>query len=143
MIEHERELTSYALEKLNGIPGLTIYGPRDPSLPGDRLGVIAFNLEKTDHQLTAAILCHEYAIGTRTGCFCAHPYLIRLFKVSPERVHQLREELSTGDKSGMPGAIRISFGFYNSREDVDAVDLALTNSGIYEKNVAVEKGRLH
>ena len=123
--QHERDLTSYALDKLNGIPGLTIYGPRDPSLPQDRLGVIAFNLDKADHQLTAAILSHEYAIGTRTGGFCAHPYLMRLFHVSPERVHQLRQEVSCGDRRGMPGAVRISFGFYNTRSEVDAVVDAL------------------
>lgn len=125
IVQHERELTSYALEKLNAIPGLTIYGPHDPALPHDRLGVIAFNLEKVDHQLTAAILSHEYAIGTRTGGFCAHPYLMRLFGVSTERAHELREEVSCGDRRGMPGAVRISFGFYSSREDVDAVIAAL------------------
>jgi cysteine desulfurase / selenocysteine lyase len=125
IVAHEHELTSYALDKLNRLPGLAIYGPRDPALPEDRLGVIAFNLEKTDHQLTAAVLSHEYAIGTRTGGFCAHPYLMRLFGVSSERVHQLRDEVSCGDRRGMPGAVRISFGFYNTRADVDAVVDAL------------------
>ena len=125
VIQHERDLTSYALGKLNEIPGLLVYGPRDPALQQDRLGVIAFNLAKVDHQLTAAILSHEYAIGTRTGGFCAHPYLMRLFDVTPERAHQLREEVSCGDRRGMPGAVRMSFGFYNSREDVDAAVNAL------------------
>ena len=125
VIRHERALTSYALGKLNEIPGLTIYGPRDASLKEDRLGVIAFNLEKVDHQLTAAILSHEYAIGTRTGGFCAHPYLMRLFGVSHDRVHELREEVSCGDRRGMPGAVRISFGCYSSQDDVDALVGAL------------------
>jgi cysteine desulfurase/selenocysteine lyase len=125
VIRHERDLTSYALQKLNEIPGLTVYGPRDPTLQQDRLGVIAFNLEKVDHQLTAAILSHEYAIGTRTGGFCAHPYLMRLFGVSHDRVHEIRDQVSCGDRRGMPGAVRISFGFYNSRDDVDAAVAAL------------------
>jgi selenocysteine lyase/cysteine desulfurase len=125
VIRHERELTSYALARLNEIPGMTIYGPNDPSLAEDRLGVIAFNLENRDHQLTAAVLSHEYAIGTRTGGFCAHPYLMRLFGVSHERVHQLRDEVSCGDRRGMPGAVRISFGCYTTREDVDAAVGAL------------------
>ncbi len=125
VVGHERELTAYALQRLNEIPGLTIYGPRDPALPQDRLGVIAFNLEHADHQLTAAILSHEYAIGTRTGGFCAHPYLMRLFGLSRLRVQALREEVQCGDRRGMPGAVRISFGFYNSRSDVDAVVQAL------------------
>ena len=125
LVEHERQLTSYALEQLNRIPGLTIYGPRDPSLPADRLGVICFNLKDMDHRLVAAILSHEYAIGTRTGCFCAHPYLIRLFGLSSQQVQALRTQISCGDKRGMPGAVRISFGFYNSMEDVEAVVQAL------------------
>lgn len=125
LVEHERDLTSYALEKLNGIPGLTIYGPNDPSLPDDRLGVICFNMQEMDHRLTAAILSHEYAIGTRTGCFCAHPYLIRLFGVCSDRVHEIRDRMVCGDKRQMPGALRISFGFYSSRDDVDAAVSAL------------------
>lgn len=125
VVRHERELTTYALQKLNEIPGLTIYGPRDPSLPQDRLGVIAFNLEKVNHQLTAAILSHEYAIGTRTGGFCAHPYLMRLFGFGHERVHDLREEVISGDRRNMPGAVRMSFGFYSTQADVDAIIAAL------------------
>jgi len=125
VVRHERELTSYAIERLNAIPGLTIYGPRDPSLSDDRLGVICFNLEGVDHRLISAILSHEYAIGTRTGCFCAHPYLTRLLGVSAERVHELEAELSCGNRQAMPGALRMSFGFYNSREDVDAIISAL------------------
>ncbi len=127
IIKHEHKLTSYALEKLNAIPGLQIYGQRDPALPQDRLGVISFNLANSDHQQTAAILSHEYAIGTRTGGFCAHPYLMRLFGLSTEQVHELREEVRCGDRRGMPGAVRISFGFYNSTGDVDAVADALWN----------------
>jgi selenocysteine lyase/cysteine desulfurase len=125
LVRHERELTSYALEKLNTIPGLTIYGPHDPALPEDRLGVISFNMDTLDHRLTAAILSHEYAIGTRSGCFCAHPYLIRLFQVPHELVHDIRDQLVHGDRHAMPGAVRMSFGFYNSREDVDAIVDAL------------------
>lgn len=125
IIAHERDLTSYALRKLNEIPGLTIYGQNDPALPEDRLGVIAFNLEKADHWLTAAVLSHGYGIGTRTGCFCAHPYIMRLVGIAPENVPEIQRQVSCGDRRGMPGAVRISFGFYNSREDVDAVVSAL------------------
>ena len=125
IVAHERDLTSYALRKLNEIPGLVIFGQRDPALPEDRLGVIAFNLEKVNHWLTAAILSHEYGIGTRTGCFCAHPYIMRLLKLDPEYVQEIVHQVTCGDRRGMPGAVRVSFGFYNSREDVDAVVSAL------------------
>ena len=125
LIRHEHDLTSYALTKMNEIPGLHILGPRDPSLPEDRLGVIAFILPNVNHYLTAAVLSHEYGIGTRVGCFCAHPYLIHLFHVSQESIHKLSGEIEQGDKRNFPGAVRISFGFYNTREDVDAVVAAL------------------
>jgi selenocysteine lyase/cysteine desulfurase len=125
LVQHERELTSYALQKLNDISGLMIYGPRDPSLREDRLGVIAVNLAGVNHYLAGAILSHEYAIGTRTGCFCAHPYLMSLFHVNQQTIESLRDDLSRDDKTNMLGALRISFGFYNSKEDIDAVVSAL------------------
>jgi selenocysteine lyase/cysteine desulfurase len=125
IIEHERDLTGHALARLNEIPGLTIYGPRDPSLPEDRLGVISFNLAGHDHRLVAAILSHEHGVGTRTGCFCAHPYIMRLFHLSHDQVHELRNEMACGDRRRMPGAVRISFGFYNTRQDIDAAVDAL------------------
>jgi cysteine desulfurase/selenocysteine lyase len=127
LVEHEHNLTSYALDGLNKIPGLAIYGPNDPSLPDDRLGVICFNIKGRDHRLIAAILSNEYAIATRTGCFCAHPYLLRLFGASTESIHQLRDTISCGDRRSLPGAIRMSFGFYNSRDDIDAAMKALSN----------------
>jgi hypothetical protein len=39
----------------------------------------------------------------------------------------LQEEVSSGDRHGTPGAVRISFGFYKSRQDMDAVVSALCN----------------
>jgi selenocysteine lyase/cysteine desulfurase len=78
-----------------------------------------------NHYLVAAVLSHEYGIGTRVGCFCAHPYLIHLFHVTHETIHRLSDEISHGDKRNFPGAVRISFGFYNTREDVDAAATAL------------------
>lgn len=125
VIEHERDLTGYALSKLNEISGLTVYGPRDPALPQDRLGVLSFSMEGLAHQLVAAVLSHEYGIGLRTGCFCAHPYIMHLFGLDHDRVNELKNEMACGDRRHMPGAIRISFGFYNTREDVDTAVSAL------------------
>ena len=72
-------------------------------------------------------MSHEYGIGTRVGGFCAHPYLMRLFHLSTADVQSLREDIIRGDTTRMPGAIRISFGFYNSRADVDNAVEALWN----------------
>lgn len=141
LVEHERDLTSYAISRLSEIPGLTIYGPHDPSLPDDRLGVIAITLADVNCHLAAAILSHEYAIGTRVGCFCAHPYLMHLFHVPQALVHELSDEISHGDRRHIPGALRLSFGFYNTREDVDAAVYALAKinnhkwQGHYNQNI--------
>ena len=110
-------------------------------MPEDRLGVITFIMSGIGHYKVAAILSHEYAIGTRVGCFCAHPYLMHLFHVPHEKIEQLRDELSHGDHRNIPGAIRISFGFYNTRADVDAAVAALWDvhnrrwQGEYTENI--------
>ncbi len=115
---HEKELTEYSLERLKEIPGMRIYGEQDPSRD-DRVGVIPFNIEGIHHALLAAILGYEDGVGVRCGCFCAHPYVVGLLKLSSEEVERWRSTFLTGDKSEMPGMVRMSLGCYSNREDVD------------------------
>ncbi len=117
--QHEASLTRRALEGLIKVPGLRIFGDTDPARAADRLGVIPFDLDQTDHFLAAAVLGYEYGIGVRSGCFCAHPYILHLLGLSPQEAAEVRRRMMAGDKSEMPGLIRISFGLYNSPEDVD------------------------
>ncbi len=117
--DHEAELTRYALQGLGTIPGLRIFGDRDPSTAPTRLGVIPFLFENTDHFLAAAVLGYEYGIGVRSGCFCAHPYILHLLGLSPEQAAGVRQHILAGDKSDMPGLIRVSFGLYNTLAEVD------------------------
>lgn len=137
---HEAELTEYALGKLARIPGLTIYGDRDPHRAAQRLGVIPINLEGMSHFLVASILGHEFGIGVRNGCFCAHPYMLRLLGYTEETAGAVREAILSNDRSQVPGLVRISFGLYNTLADVDAVVEALTRiqrgeyQGRYEQN---------
>ncbi len=123
--EHEAELTAYALEKLRTIPGLRIYGDADPAKARDRLGVIPINLEGLSHYLLAAILGHEFGIGVRNGCFCAHPYMLFLMGVAENRTEEVRDLILHGDRREVPGMVRVSFGLYNSYEDVDRLVSAL------------------
>ena len=122
---HEAELTSYALERMSHISGLHIYGDADPKRAPQRLGVIAFNLSQQPHALVAAILGTEFGIGVRNGCFCAHPYLIRLLGLDHDEVQMVRSKMAAGDRSAMPGMVRASFGMYNTIADVDALVHAL------------------
>ena len=122
---HESELTAYALERLGRIEGLRLYGDADPAHADRRLGVITFNVDGLAHQYVAAVLGTEFGIGVRNGCFCAHPYLIRLLGLSPAEVQAYREDLAAGDRRAMPGMVRISFGSYNSFHDIDRLADAL------------------
>lgn len=122
---HETALRTYALNRLGRIPGLQLHGTGGPAGNSRRLGVIPFTLTSQPHGLVAAALSAEYGIGVRNGCFCAHPYLIRLLGIAPERVSDLRAAMVGGDRSAVPGLVRISFGMYNSREDIDQLVLAL------------------
>lgn len=122
---HEAGLTAYALERLAHIQGLRIYGDADPQRAFQRLGVIVFNLEPHSHALVAAVLATEFGIGVRNGCFCAHPYLIRLLGLTHDEVLQIRSSMAVRNRSGMPGMVRVSFGSYNTIDEVDKLAEAL------------------
>ena len=57
----------------------------------------------------------------RSGCFCAHPYVAHLLQLSRADSKAWVEQARHGDKRGAPGMVRISFGCYNDRHDVDVV----------------------
>jgi cysteine desulfurase / selenocysteine lyase len=126
VVRHEAGLTAYALEKLKRIPGISIYGDTDPAGAGNRLGVIPLNVGSLPHALVAAILGAEWAIGTRSGCFCAHPYVKCLLRVGESEAREMEKRILNRDRSIVPGAVRVSFGVYNTKEDVDVLCEALS-----------------
>lgn len=123
---HEAALTRYALQRLPQVPGIHIYGDPDPNNADQRLGVIPFALQGLDHFLVAAILGHEFGIGVRNGCFCAHPLILHLLGASKQAADRVRQDVLAGDRSNMPGLIRASFGLYNTTAEIDALVDALT-----------------
>ena len=138
--KHEVELTQYSLKRLKEVPGMIIYGESDPSKL-DRVGVIPFNVEGIQHSLLAAILGYEGGIGVRSGCFCAHPYVVSLLNLSQEEAESWRDEFLAGDKSQMPGMVRMSLGCYSTKEDVDHLISMLKKvaAGDYKGNYEVVK----
>ncbi len=122
---HEAQLTTYLLERLPQVPGLTIYGDHDSANAASRLGVVPVNLEKYQHALVSAILGYEFGIGVRHGCFCAHPYLLCLLGVNQAEAETVRDQIRSHDKRSMPGMVRISFGLYNTTAEIDALLEAL------------------
>jgi selenocysteine lyase/cysteine desulfurase len=116
---HEAELTAHALEGLGRIRGVRIFGDDEPSRAAERLGVIPFSIDGISHFLVASILGHEFGIGVRSGCFCAHPYVLRLLGMDHAQAEAARARMLSGDRREMPGMTRISFGLYNTLEEVD------------------------
>ena len=116
---HEEELIAYALQKLNAMPGIKVYGETDPARASEKVGVIPFNLAGMSHFWVAAILGYEGGIGVRSGCFCAHPYVVHLLHLNAVEAATWREQLLGGDRSNMPGMVRISFGCYSNTDDID------------------------
>jgi len=118
--EHERALTARLLAGLRAIPGVTLYGDgRAPTAAEDRVGVVPFNVAGVPHGLVAAVLGWERAVGVRSGCFCAHPFVKHLLGLTAEEQVQLTQATITGHREELPGLVRASLGLYNTEEDVD------------------------
>jgi selenocysteine lyase/cysteine desulfurase len=115
--QHEWELLEYAFRKIQHVPKIILYGPTKNLR--NKVGVITFNIEGMHNALVAAILGTEGAIGVRNGCFCAHPYVKRMLKISPEDDARWMKEMVNGNKANMPGMARASLGCYNNENDID------------------------
>ena len=116
---HEAHLTAYALERMAEVPGIRVYGEADPGKSDQRVGVIPFNIEGVNHYLVAAVLGYEGGVGVRSGCFCAHPYVVHLLQLPESERGAWKDRVLAGDKRDMPGLVRASFGCYSNTEDVD------------------------
>lgn len=111
--EHEKVLNQRLVDGLKKMDNIIIYG--DSEDLSDRVGVISFNFSDANSHLVAEQLSKSYGIATRRGAFCANPYVWRLYGLSDERVKEFAEcsDVNT------PGMIRVSFGIYNTEEEVD------------------------
>ena len=98
---HERELTEYCESQLAAIEGVHIYAAGQP-----KAGVISFNVG-TIHPFDIGTLLDQQGVAVRTGHHCAEPLI---------------------DELGVPGTVRVSFGLYNDKEDIDAFIAALQKS---------------
>jgi selenocysteine lyase/cysteine desulfurase len=115
----EARLTKRALVGLAAIDGVRVLGSGDPDRLDDRLGVMTFAVDGLHYGHVAAALSHEWAVGVRDGCFCAHPYLLHLLQVDEATTDRAREEIGRGDKRGIPGAVRASVAPYNTDAEID------------------------
>ncbi|MGH9276208.1 MAG: aminotransferase class V-fold PLP-dependent enzyme, partial [Acidimicrobiales bacterium] len=122
--DHDREIRTELHTGLAGIPGVRLLGPPATT---DTLALATFVVEGVPHALVAARLSAEFGIGVRHGCFCAHPYLLRLLGLSPSEVAAYRDAVLAGDRRTIPGAVRASAGLSTSSDDVDRFLSALAS----------------
>lgn len=97
---HERELAQYALERLQSIEGLTIYGPKE------RAGIVTFNLQGV-HPHDVATVVDQEGIAIRAGHHCAQPLMNWL---------------------DVTATARASLYLYNTKEDIDSLADALVKA---------------
>jgi selenocysteine lyase/cysteine desulfurase len=118
VVQHESALGRTLREGLASIDGVRVLGPADPA---GTLAVAAFTVEGVHHALVAARLSAEWGIGVRHGCFCAHPYLLRLLGVGKDELAAARRQVRSGDRRSIPGAVRASCGLGTTDADVAAL----------------------
>lgn len=99
---HETALMRRFYEGVRDIPGVTVYG----DFTHERTAVVALNLADHDSGEVADALAEDYGIATRSGAHCA------------PRLHRA---LGTEEQ----GAVRFSFGWYNTAEEADAAVRAI------------------
>jgi cysteine desulfurase/selenocysteine lyase len=104
--EHELEITTYALEELSRIPGVTVYGPKTAE---ERVGVVSFNLgDVHPHDLSQVL--DQYGVAVRAGHHCAQPLMRRLDCIATARA---------------------SFYLYNTKAEVDVLVEAVREAARY------------
>ena len=97
---YEKELLEYGTKRVLEIEGVEIYGPKELSR---KASLISFNL-KGIHPYDVGTIIDKLGIAVRTGHHCAQP-IMDFYKI--------------------PGTIRASFAFYNTKEEIDLMIEAL------------------
>jgi len=95
---YEQELLKYATDKLNKIPGIKIYGNS-----ANKISVISFNLSN-HHPSDLGSILDQFGIAVRTGQHCTQPVM---------------------DYYKIPGTVRVSLSFYNTKSEIDVLIDAL------------------
>ena len=97
---YEKELLEYGTKRVLEIEGVEIYGPKELNR---KASVISFNLKEI-HPYDVGTIIDKLGIAVRTGHHCAQP-IMDFYKI--------------------PGTIRASFAFYNTKEEIDLMIEAL------------------
>ncbi|MGH8916538.1 MAG: aminotransferase class V-fold PLP-dependent enzyme [Acidimicrobiia bacterium] len=104
VLQHDRDLTEIALDRLGDVPGLHIQGPQDVEARG---GVVSMSMDGV-HAHDLATILDDQGVAVRAGHHCAKPLMRRL---------------------GVAATARASFYVYNTEEDIDALVNGLRRAG--------------
>ena len=96
--QYEHELLEYATEKLSGIDGIRFIGTAD-----NKASVVSFIIDKI-HPYDVGVILDKLGIAVRTGHHCTQPLM---------------------DFYCIPGTVRASFAFYNTKEEIDLLTEAV------------------
>jgi cysteine desulfurase/selenocysteine lyase len=92
--DHEIELTKHAIDRITGVKGVTLYGPKDSNHRG---GVVSFNIGDI-HAHDLATIMNDHGVAIRSGHHCAQVLMERL---------------------DVAATSRASFYIYNTKEEID------------------------
>ena len=98
---HEKLLLEYCTAKMQEIPGIIIYGTQE-----EKAGVITFNIDGI-HSYDLGVILDKMGIACRSGRLCADPVM---------------------DHYKIPAAVRVSFGVYNTTNEIDRFIEALSKA---------------
>jgi len=101
--EHEVDITKYALDRISGVKGVTLYGPANVN---DRGGVVSFNIGDI-HPHDLATIMNDHGVAIRSGHHCAQVLMERL---------------------DVAATSRASFYIYNTKQEVDKFIEALNEA---------------
>ena len=90
--QYEHELLEYATEKLSAIDGINFIGTAE-----NKASVVSFIIDKI-HPYDVGVILDKLGIAVRTGHHCTQPLM---------------------DYYGIPGTVRASFAFYNTKGEID------------------------
>jgi cysteine desulfurase/selenocysteine lyase len=94
VLEHERRIADYALERLPEVPGLRVFGP---ARGAERIGPVSFEIEGI-HAHDVSEILDRHGVAVRAGHHCAQILMDRL---------------------GIAATARASFGVYTTTEEID------------------------
>lgn len=131
IFHYEKALYDYAAERMTKVPGIHFYSDTSKD---DTISIIPFNMDGVSHQCMAKILAKEAGVSVRSGLLCAHPYCQRLLGLSPADIQYYFNHI----QAPLPGMVRISFGLYNTFEEIGRF-IHLLNLIAQDKNYFISK----